>query len=87
MTLLGEKILNHWRQHQPRLVEQLQKSNQLERSLRETEERTADFLYELLMEQKMDYETAWEIATREWAFLPTEDHPQPSLPTSEQTAL
>jgi hypothetical protein len=41
----------------------------------EAEERTAELLYDLISVKKMPYQEAWEIATREWAFLPTEDHP------------
>ena len=73
---LGQMILSHWLANWPQMVEELQKKNQLEQAIHETQERTGDFLYELLSVQKMDYHTAWEIATREWAFLPTEDPPQ-----------
>jgi hypothetical protein len=41
---------------------------------------TGNLLYELMVVQKMDYQFAWEIATREWAFLPDEeDQPQLSF--------
>lgn len=75
---LGQMILSHWQEHWPHMVEELQKKNQLEQAIHETQERTGDFLYELLSVQKIDYHTAWEIATREWAFLPTADRLQPS---------
>jgi len=70
---LGKMILNHWLAHRPRMVEELRKNNQLERAIQETQERTGDPLYELLSVQKMEYHAAWEIATREWTFLPSED--------------
>ena len=83
---LGQKILNHWIKYQPQMVKELLKNNQLQQTLHETEERTGDLLYELLSVQKMEYHKAWEIATREWGFLPTEDHPpQPSSTTSNQS--
>jgi hypothetical protein len=70
---LREMILSHWQQHLPQMVEELRKSNQLEQAISEAEERTSDLLYELLSVKKMQYQEAWELATREWAFLPTED--------------
>lgn len=72
---LREMILSHWLIHRPRMVEELQAHNQLDQAISQAEERTADLLYELLLVQKMQYQEAWELATREWAFLPTEDHP------------
>jgi hypothetical protein len=70
---LREMILSHWLAHRPQMVEELRKSNQLEQSISEAEERTADLLYDLLSVKKMQYQEAWEMATREWAFPPTED--------------
>ena len=70
---LREMILSHWQLHRPQMVEELRKSNQLQQAISEAEERTADLLYELLSVKKMQYQEAWELATREWAFLPTED--------------
>ena len=69
---LREMILSHWQEHLPQMVEDLRKTNQLEQAISEAEERTADLLYELLSVKKMQYQDAWELATREWAFLPTE---------------
>ena len=69
---LREMILSHWQEHLPQMVEDLRKSNQLQLAISEAEERTADLLYELLSVKKMQYQEAWELATREWAFLPTE---------------
>ena len=44
------------------------------------QELTGNLLYELTVVRKMDYQPAWEIATREWAFLPDEeDQPQLSF--------
>jgi hypothetical protein len=80
-NLLGMKILKHWRTHLPQMVAELEKNNQLQQRLHEVQELTGDLLYELAVVQKMDYQAAWEIATREWAFLPTED-PRPSSANS-----
>ena len=83
LNRLGEKILRHWQEHRPQMVKELRQSNTLEQSVREAQERTGDLLYELLSVQKMEYHAAWEIATREWAFLPTEDHPASSEDLSQ----
>ena len=42
------------------------------------QELTGSLLYELAVVRKMDYQIAWELATREWAFLPDEED-QPLL--------
>jgi hypothetical protein len=68
-------ILRHWLEHRPQMVEELRQNNQLDQAVYETQERTGDLLYELMSVQKMEYQAAWEIATREWVFLPTEDRP------------
>ena len=72
-TRLRELILKHWLAHRPQMVEELLTSNQLEQAISEAEARTADLLYELLSVRKMPYQDAWELATQEWAFPPTED--------------
>jgi hypothetical protein len=70
---LRQMILKHWQEHRPQMVAELRKQNQLESTLLAAEERTADLLYDLISVQKMQYQEALEMATREWAFLPTED--------------
>jgi hypothetical protein len=72
-TPLGERILKHWQTHHPKMVAQLRKEHQLEQTLHQVEERTADLLYELTCVKKMDYQAAWETATAEWAFPSNED--------------
>ena len=80
LTSLGHKILEHWRRHRPTMVENLAKGNQLQQAVFAAQELTGNLLYELMVVQKMDYQFAWEIATREWAFLPDEeDQPQLSF--------
>ena len=69
---LQEMILSHWLVHRPQMVEHLRKNNQLEQAITEAEERTSDLLYDLVSVKKIQYQDAWEQATREWAFLPTE---------------
>ena len=80
LTPLGHQILEHWRHHRPKMVEKLERGNQLRPAIFAAQELTGDLLYELTVVQKMDYQPAWEIATREWAFLPDEeDQPQLSF--------
>jgi len=73
LTPLGHKILEHWSRHRPTMVEMLNKGNQLQQAVFAAQELTGNLLYELMVVQKMDYQFAWEIATREWAFLPDEE--------------
>ena len=65
-------IRSHWQAHRPQMVAELRTSGQLEQAISEVETRTADLLYELLSVRKMPYQEAWELATRDWAFPPTE---------------
>ena len=78
LTPLGYQILQHWRRHRPMMTEKLEKANQLQQAVFAAQELTGNLLYELTVVRKMDYQPAWEIATREWAFLPSEDD-QPQL--------
>ena len=77
MSRLGDLILKHWRTHRPGLIEELERTNQLQPLLRQAQEQTGDLLYNLTVVQKIEYHAAWELATREWAFLPNEDRPAP----------
>jgi hypothetical protein len=80
LTPLGHQILEHWRHHRPKMVEKLERATQLPQAIFAAQELTGNLLYELTVVQKMDYQPAWEIATREWAFLPDEeDQPQLSF--------
>ena len=82
---LGQMILEHWQKHRPQMVEELQRTNQLDQTIYEAQETIGDLLYELVSVQKMDYQAAWEIAMREGALLPRPVRPQSSLagaPTS-----
>ena len=80
LTPLGHKILKHWRKYRPTMVATLSEQNQLQQAIFAAQELTGNLLYELTVVQKMDYQMAWEMATREWAFLPDEeDQPQLSF--------
>ena len=80
LTLLGYQILEHWRRHRPRMVEDLERRHYLPTAIFAAQELTGNLLYELTVVQKVDYHRAREIATREWAFLPDEeDQPQLSF--------
>jgi len=78
LTPLGYQILEHWRRHRPRMVEDLERRNYLQAAIFAAQELTGNLLYELTVVQKMDYHRVWEIATMEWAFLPDEED-QPHL--------
>lgn len=79
-THLGHQILEHWKRHRPTMVAGLERGNQLQQAVFAAQELTGNLLYELTVVRKMDYQAAWEIATREWAFLPDEqDQPQLSF--------
>ena len=66
-TLLGEKILRHWREHCPQMVRDLERQGRLDQAVLEAQETTGDLLYELVSVKKMNYPAAWELATQEWA--------------------
>jgi len=53
-------------------------AGQLPQAVYAAQELTGNLLYELMVVQKMDYQFAWEIATREWAFFRTRRN-QPEL--------
>ena len=80
LTPLGHQILEHWSKYRPQMVASLTAQNQLSQAIFAAQELTSNLLYELAVVQKMDYQLAWELATREWAFLPDEeDQPQLSF--------
>lgn len=78
LTPLGHQILHHWRNHRPKMVAILTRRSLLNQSIFAAQELTTSLLYELAVVRKMEYQTAWELATREWAFLPDEED-QPEL--------
>jgi hypothetical protein len=73
LTPLGDQILKHWTKHRPIMVRKLEETNQLMQAVYAAQELTSNLLYELTVVRKMDYHAAWEISTREWAFLPDEE--------------
>ena len=79
---LAQMIHSHWLKHCPGLVEELTAKGQLAQALQETEERTADLLYELISVKKMQYQAAWELATQEWSLPETEALPKESSSAS-----
>jgi hypothetical protein len=60
------------------MVRKLEHGNQLQQAVFAAQELTGTLLYELTVVQKIEYHRAWEIATKEWAFLPDEED-QPEL--------
>jgi hypothetical protein len=98
MTRLGDLILKHWTNHRPGVIEELERTNQLQTALRQAQEQTGDLLYRLTVVQKMEYHAAWELAMKEWAIVPGEhrlaplpleppplDRPSSGKPTPSQT--
>ena len=80
LTPLGHQILEHWTKYRPKMVAMLSARNQLQQAIFAAQELTGNLLYELAVVRKMEYQIAWELATREWAFLPDEeDQPQLSF--------
>ena len=45
MNRLGDLILKHWTTHRPELIEELERTNQLQPVLRQAQEQTGDLLY------------------------------------------
>ena len=76
-TLLGEKILRHWREHCPQMVRDLEQQHRLDQTVLEAQKTTGDLLYELVSMKKMNYPAAWELATQEWA-LPQSGNQDPT---------
>lgn len=72
LTPLGHQILTHWQRHRPRAVARLSLQGQLSAAILQAQEATTALLYRLEVEQGMGHLEAWEIATREHAFLPDE---------------
>jgi hypothetical protein len=55
--------------------------------LRQAQEQTGDLLYNLTVVQKIEYHAAWELAMREWAFLPPDpQQPEPGQPFPDHPA-
>jgi hypothetical protein len=80
LTPLGHQILEHWSKYRPTMVQALKTRNQLLPAIFAAQELTSSLLYELAVIRKMEYQIAWELATKEWAFLPDEeDQPQLSF--------
>jgi hypothetical protein len=69
-------IYSHWLKYQPQMVEELTRANGLAEALRRAEWRTVDLLYELISRKKMQYQSAWKLATEEWRLPETEARPQ-----------
>src|SRR5579885_2748604 len=61
MTPLHNRILQHWRDYQPTMYTQFVTENRLEEELEKTAEQVSDLHYHLVIEEKMDYQAAWEI--------------------------
>jgi hypothetical protein len=64
-------ILEHWKQHRPQMVLQLERENRLTEVIEQAESRAVDLLCNYLSVQKLQYQTAWDLAMQE-CLLPEE---------------
>ncbi len=62
---LTSLILEHWSRYHPKMLRELRQQDRLQQTLKETAERFADILYDLVSVKKMEHHQAWEIAIRE----------------------
>ena len=69
---LGIQIREHWRKYRPEVYADLERAGTLEESVYAAQERTSD-LMDSLLDKKMPYHEAWELAREEWAFPPSEE--------------
>src|SRR5579885_360150 len=84
---LSSLVLNHWKQHQPKMVQHFQKEGRLQTELAATARRMSDQLYELTIIQKMPYREAWWIVVTENLHgEPDDDELSPSRSQSESPA-
>jgi hypothetical protein len=75
----GRMAEAHWRQHCPRLVQQLESSGQLHESLLEAQNRTLDEMEQLLRDFRRQgltpqqaHDQAWELVRGRYLLLPPE---------------
>jgi hypothetical protein len=79
LTQYGRMAEKHWREHLPKLVQELEAKGQLHEVLLEAEEKTKDEMYQTLRDlQKQGYtpqqahDAAWEIVREKYILLPQE---------------
>ncbi|MDI1334566.1 MAG: hypothetical protein PSU94_00145 [Lacunisphaera sp.] len=70
---------NHWRQHCPRMVRQLQEDGRLESALLEAQERTLDEMESLIRDFRQQgltspqaHDQAWELVREKYLLIPAE---------------
>lgn len=73
LTGLGREIEDHWREHRPNMVRELERRGVLYDRLKAAEDRTWEELEDLIQEG-VDYYAAWEMVREKYAFLPAEEH-------------
>jgi hypothetical protein len=69
---LGIQIREHWKKYRPQMYAELEKAGDLAESVYAAQERTSDLMNSLL-DKGLPRHQAWELASEEWAFLPSED--------------
>jgi hypothetical protein len=79
LTQYGRMAEKHWREHLPKLVQELEAKGQLHEALLEAEEKTKEEMYQTLRAlQKQEYtpqqahDAAWEIVREKYILLPPE---------------
>jgi hypothetical protein len=72
LPLTSRMILHRWTNQAPEMVVTLEATGQLLPALHQANEQVLELLYQLTMVQKMDYNTAFEIAMNEWSSLPSQ---------------
>lgn len=71
IPLTSRMILQRWTSAAPELVAALAASNQLLPALNRANDQLVETLYQLTMVQKMEYNSALEIALGEWSASPS----------------
>lgn len=78
LNSLGIQIERHWREHRPKMVAELEKTNQLEAAIEAAQDLTLDAEAAAVRAGMQPHE-ARERFREEWAFLPSEED-VPDLP-------
>ena len=85
LSSLGLQIKDHWKRFRPAMYRGLQKAGDLDRSVLQAQNQTADALASLL-QKGLQENLAWEAVRQEWAFLPSERE-EPNLPRGRQPGV
>lgn len=80
LTQYGLMAEQHWREHRPRMVAEMERTDTLQQMLRDAEERTKDEMDTIrrrLIQQGLTpqqaHDRAWEMVREKYVLLPTEN--------------